>query len=104
MPPVKNQGHCGSCWTFSAIDVVDFLYGKSHSEQQLLDCSGEGSCDGGNHESALKWLTSHDSTTESEYPYKGKVGSCKKVKGGDEVANVRSVSASDSALASATSR
>jgi hypothetical protein len=104
MPPIKNQGHCGSCWAFSAIDVVDFLYGKSHSEQQLLDCSGEGSCNGGNHESALKWLASHGATTERNYPYKGTDGTCKKFSGGDEVSNVKSVSATDAALASASSK
>ena len=45
---VKNQGHCGSCWTFSTTGALEAAYNMaagmkntniSLSEQQLVDCA-----------------------------------------------------------------
>ncbi|KAK8503167.1 hypothetical protein V6N13_025922 [Hibiscus sabdariffa] len=44
--PVKDQGNCGSCWTFSTTGALEAAYhqafgkGISLSEQQLVDCAG----------------------------------------------------------------
>ena len=43
---IKNQGHCGSCWTFSTTGTLEahhFLKTgqmRNLSEQQLVDCAG----------------------------------------------------------------
>lgn len=43
--PVKNQGHCGSCWTFSTVGAMEahylIFYKKElyFAEQQLVDCA-----------------------------------------------------------------
>merc|ERR1719396_81929 len=42
--PIKDQGHCGSCWAFGAVAMYETEYalsqGTLHSlaEQQLVDC------------------------------------------------------------------
>ncbi|KAJ0514650.1 putative cathepsin F [Helianthus annuus] len=92
---VKNQGSCGSCWTFSttgALEGANFLAtGKleSLSEQQLVDCDHEcdpeeqGSCDagcnGGLMNSAFEYtLKSGGLMREKDYPYTAKDhGACK---------------------------
>ncbi|KVH88968.1 cysteine protease RD19A-like [Cynara cardunculus var. scolymus] len=92
---VKNQGSCGSCWSFSttgALEGANFLAtGKleSLSEQQLVDCDHEcdpeeeGSCDsgcrGGLMNSAFEYtLKAGGLMSEKDYPYTGTDrGSCK---------------------------
>jgi len=82
--PIKNQGQCGSCWTFSTTGVLEGFHAiqtgtlLSFSEQQIVDCaSSAGSgCGGGWPYLALEYTASEGLEQESEYPYTAEDGTC----------------------------
>jgi len=83
---VKNQGHCGSCWTFSttgATEAHNYLAtGKDVllAEQQLVDCAQDfdnHGCNGGLPSHAFEYLHYFGGQmTEDDYPYTAKDGAC----------------------------
>merc|ERR1712050_585043 len=82
--PVKNQGQCGSCWSFSTTGSLEGAWeiatGKlvSLSEQQFVDCDKEDSgCNGGLMDTAFRFAETHALCTEGNYAYKAKKGKCK---------------------------
>merc|ERR1712224_539729 len=81
--PVKDQGHCGSCWSFGTTGGIEGAWQistgslTSVSEQQLVDCSKKNlGCNGGNAAWALNYEKGVDLATEESYPYKAIKGSC----------------------------
>jgi len=76
--PVKDQGQCGSCWTFGVMGAIEGMNKVTTgtevilSEQQLVDCDKDGindGCNGGLTDYAYKYLTGKDLYTLDSYPY-----------------------------------
>jgi len=85
---VKDQGQCGSCWSFATAETIE-----SHSalrtgqlavlsEQQILDCTpnpnqcgGTGGCGGGTAELAMQQIMKNKGlSSEWVYPYTSYMG------------------------------
>jgi C1A family cysteine protease len=90
---VKDQGQCGSCWTFSSTGAVEGAWAISTgklvdlSEQELVDCAtgisyGSHGCNGGQMEGAFKFIIENGQCALSSYPYTSgvtqKSGTCQK--------------------------
>lgn len=121
--PVRDQGQCGSCWSFSTIQSVEsasaIKYGKLQqlSEQQLVDCDNfkngglDHGCNGGLMDNAFTWIGKNGGIcSREEYPYVSgttmTAGSCQKcsVEPNTKVSKFVDITAgSDTAMMSALS-
>jgi KDEL-tailed cysteine endopeptidase len=81
---VKDQGNCGSCWSFSTTGVLEgFNFVNSgellsFAEQQLVDCDKAQNmgCNGGLAYNALTYTGKNGIELEADYPYTAKDGTC----------------------------
>eukprot|EP00347_Sterkiella_histriomuscorum_P006586 403352207 len=85
---VKNQGQCGSCYSFTALASIESAMKiakggvmQDYSEQQLVDCTatayyGNFGCGGGNMNQCFKYLQQYKLMNESVYPYAGVKKAC----------------------------
>ena len=74
MQPVKDQGDCGSCYTFSAVSVLEYHAGASISEQKIMDCSSSANgpsygCNGGWPENIFEYARDSTVVLEKDQPY-----------------------------------
>ena len=81
---VKNQGDCGSCWSFGSNGGLETAYKKatgvlrSFSEQELLDCVyGWDGCGGGWPKDCLRYsIRTGRLASTTQFPYKGETRKC----------------------------
>ena len=87
---VKDQGSCGSCWTFSTVGAMEshiaIKYGFKFpkiplfSEQQLVDCAYEfnnNGCSGGLPSQAFEYIRWRGGITSAKnYQYRAEEGNC----------------------------
>jgi cathepsin L len=88
--PVKNQGGCGSCWAFSATETLESHLAIATGQpapilapQQMVSCApnpdkcgGTGGCQGSTQVLGYAYTAVSGISTEAQYPYKGKTGTC----------------------------
>ncbi|XP_032530254.2 uncharacterized protein LOC116779861 [Danaus plexippus] len=84
--PIKDQGHCNTCYIFSAVGAIEGWLARrtgrliSLSEQEALDCDiyEDGCKTGGIPVNAMNVISQQGGCmTEVDYPYEQKKGQCR---------------------------
>lgn len=80
--PVRNQGGCGSCWAFGALgayessNLIRNNISSDVSEQDVLNCSGAGTCGGGWYDPVFKYMLTEGVAGEAAEPYQAVDNAC----------------------------
>jgi C1A family cysteine protease len=83
LPPIRNQGECGSCYALAACYAIECLLllvmglKVRLSPQELLDCDGQGGCCGGSFFQAFEYIIANGISLECDYPYCAEKLSCR---------------------------